>query len=92
MAFETEKFRVEDVQWNYRRSEENTGKPWAGEPMRTGVRAATITCKNADCRHSWHATPGDGPDQFVPAMTAIHVTCPECGAADTIQIAALLNA
>ena len=91
MAHETEKFLFEDVDANYSRSELITGKPWATEPMRTGVRAATITCKNADCGHNWRATPGDGPDQFVPTMNAIHVTCPQCGAADTIHIGALLS-
>jgi Zn finger protein HypA/HybF involved in hydrogenase expression len=75
---ESQKFRFSNIAHNYTRSDEISSFAKASIPV--GVRAADAKCNV--CGHAWRAP--QGADDFVAAINAIFVTCPACGADETI--------
>ena len=87
MSVETEKFRILDVQWDFRQSNEITGNAWPNPSMRSSVRAVSVECKK--CGFVWVASEGDGEGEFQRSMAAIFITCSNCGVHEVVRIASL---
>jgi len=65
MSTETEKFVIDQVEWNDLSTEEIiTGKAWRGQSVRAGIHAATVKCKS--CGHIWRATQGNKRGDILP--------------------------
>jgi hypothetical protein len=73
MRLETSEFIVTGCAWSYRASRElsDSRNP---EMHRNGVESVSLTCRIFNLK--WVATKGEDYGQFRPAISAIHVTCP----------------
>jgi hypothetical protein len=73
MRLETSEFIVTGCAWTYRASREVSGSR-NPEMHRNGIKTVSLTCRA--CNSVWIATKGEDCGQFRPAISAIHVTCP----------------
>lgn len=73
MRLETAQFIVTGCVWNFRATRESTD---SRNPAmrRNGIKTVSLTCRT--CTSVWVATKGEDYGQFRPAISAIHVTCP----------------
>jgi len=75
MRLETSEFIVTGCAWSYRASRGLTDSR-IPEMHRNGVETVSLTCRA--CNSIWVAKKGEDYGQFRPAISAIHVTCPNC--------------
>ena len=73
MRLETAEFIVTGCAWSYRATRELTDSR-NPEVHRNGIKTVSLTC--TACKSVWVATKGEDYGQFRPAISAIHVTCP----------------
>jgi hypothetical protein len=73
MRLETSEFIVTGCAWSYRASRE-LGDSRNPEMHRNGIKTVSLTCRA--CNSVWVATKGEDCGQFRPAISAIHITCP----------------
>lgn len=88
MVVKTEGFLINDVEWEYSENRENTGDiNRAPERFKKRIRSANIVCQA--CSNRWHATTGERPGQLRQIIGAVEITCPKCGAHESVQASLL---
>lgn len=81
-AVETDLFLVSDVQWKYTELQENTGSIDQSAMVKEAIRKADIQCRRCSAR--WKAGEGSSPGQLRRIMGSVEITCPECGAYESV--------
>lgn len=77
---ESDRFLFEDLQWDSERSRSIGG---SGRVVRT-LAGASVTCKDANCGHQWHAVRGNGHGDLDLVPGNVLVSCPACGVQEGI--------
>jgi hypothetical protein len=80
MFFETQLFKLSNIEWLYQTSKEISPHPKG--PVKVGVKSLTATCKS--CNFSWQAAQyGEG--KLMHILGGFVVSCPSCKIEESIK-------
>lgn len=87
MVTETISFSIYDVRWLLRQQGDPVGEGITLAAPVSGIRSVAISC-NA-CTNNWIATEGEREGQFQSIADALWMSCPACGAEDSVPISSV---